>query len=179
MLIGLTGFAGCGKDTAAGFLVRDHGFTRVALADPLRQMLYALNPIVGARGGVAVRVADLVDELGWDAAKREHQEIRALLQRLGTEAGRAVLGERVWVDLGMLRARCVNHAIITDVRYMNEAHAILDSGGEVWRITRPGVGPVNGHVSDAGLPDEVITRTILNDGSLSDLAYAVLGAVAA
>lgn len=38
MIIGILGVAGAGKDTAADFLVRDHGFTKVALADPLKRL---------------------------------------------------------------------------------------------------------------------------------------------
>jgi len=38
MLIGLCGLAGSGKDTCADFLVRDHGFTKVAFADPMKRI---------------------------------------------------------------------------------------------------------------------------------------------
>jgi hypothetical protein len=57
--------------------------------------------------------------------------------------------------------------VITDVRFANEAAAIRSWGGEIIRIDRPGVGPVNGHVSEAMPfePDEVIE----NDGTIEDL----------
>jgi len=38
MIIGLCGQAGSGKDTVADFLVRDHSFVKVALADPLKRI---------------------------------------------------------------------------------------------------------------------------------------------
>jgi len=38
MIIGLLGQAGSGKDTVADFLVRDHSFVKVALADPLKRI---------------------------------------------------------------------------------------------------------------------------------------------
>lgn len=41
-LIGLTGRAGCGKDTVARFLCEAHGFVQIALADPLRDGLKAM-----------------------------------------------------------------------------------------------------------------------------------------
>lgn len=178
-IIGITGYAGVGKDAAAGFLTREHGFTRIAFADPLREMLYEQNPLVQNGPFGTLRVQQIVDSLGWDKAKREFPEIRALLQNLGG-AVRTVLGESVWVDNGFLRVRCTSGSVaITDCRYANECQRVLDSGGEVWRIVRPGVGPVNGHSSDAGVPDHLVTRTILNDGSLSDLGYAVFGALTA
>lgn len=37
MLIGLCGVAGAGKDTVADFLVKNHGFVKVALADPIKR----------------------------------------------------------------------------------------------------------------------------------------------
>jgi hypothetical protein len=38
MIIGLCGPAGSGKDTAADFLVKNHGFVKVAFADPLKRI---------------------------------------------------------------------------------------------------------------------------------------------
>jgi hypothetical protein len=176
-LVGLTGFAGAGKDEVAKFLVREHGFTRVAFADPLREMLYALNPVVLAVDG-PTRVQNIVDAIGWDSAKRAHPEIRQLLQRLGTEAGRKVLGEQVWTDLGLLRGRCARGSVVfTDCRFENECQRVVDSGGEIWRVVRPGVAAANGHASEAGVPDALISRTIDNSGTLTDLGHAVFGAL--
>jgi hypothetical protein len=39
MIIGISGLAGSGKDTCADFLVRDHGFVKVALADLIKRMV--------------------------------------------------------------------------------------------------------------------------------------------
>jgi hypothetical protein len=38
MLIGIAGVAGAGKDTTADFLVKNHGFVKVAFADPLKRI---------------------------------------------------------------------------------------------------------------------------------------------
>jgi hypothetical protein len=38
MIVGLCGQAGAGKDTVADFLVKNHGFVKVALADPLKRI---------------------------------------------------------------------------------------------------------------------------------------------
>jgi len=83
MIIGLSGRAGSGKDEVAKVLVDLYGYKRIAFADAIRDALYELNPLVSDR----IRVADLVDEYGWDFAKKNF-EVRRLLQVFGTEVGR-------------------------------------------------------------------------------------------
>ena len=46
VVIGLSGYASSGKDTVAQFLIEEHGFEKIAFADPIRNMLLAMNPIV-------------------------------------------------------------------------------------------------------------------------------------
>lgn len=41
-VVGIVGPAGAGKDTAASYLVRTHGFTSIALADPIKRLLQSL-----------------------------------------------------------------------------------------------------------------------------------------
>jgi len=174
-IIGLTGFAGSGKDEAAKVLIKEFGFKRVAFADPMRDALYKLDPIVGYRSlsGQMVSVRDLVDKEGWDNAKRDHPEIRRLLQVFGTECGREIHGENCWVDAAFRQVEYPHDYVFTDVRFPNEAERIHGEGGMVLNIHRPGVASVNGHISDKGLPSELIDCTLCNDGTLEDLASAV------
>jgi dephospho-CoA kinase len=46
MIIGLSGYARSGKDTAADHLVNEYGFTRYSFAAPMKEAMYRLNPIV-------------------------------------------------------------------------------------------------------------------------------------
>jgi hypothetical protein len=39
VIIGISGQAGSGKDTVADYLVKEHGFVSIALADPMKRML--------------------------------------------------------------------------------------------------------------------------------------------
>src|SRR5690606_1097628 len=171
MLLGLSGFAGSGKDTVADILVKNHGFARYGLADPMRQALYTLNP--SCHG---VSLAALVDSHGWDGAKRDPffgPEVRRLLQRFGTEVGREQWGENFWVDLAFEACKHETNVVIPDVRFPNEAQDVRDRQGQVGRIDRPGVGPLNGHSSDAGLPAELVDRSIQNNGGLTELESLV------
>lgn len=166
-LIGLTGYAGAGKDAVATHLTERCGFTRVAFADALRSSLYALNPIIGP-----TRLQEHVDAVGWDAAKA-HPEVRALLQRLGTEAGRNVLGTDIWVDAAMRYADLWEHCVISDCRFPNEAAAVIIRKGHLVRVVRPGVEAVNGHISEHALDAFPAAVTIHNDGTLGDLGVKV------
>lgn len=176
-LVGMVGFAGAGKDTVADILT-DDGWTRIAFADVLREALYRLDPLIPC-GSQVHRLSYLVDRMGWDRVKREMGEPRPLLQRLGTEAGRDLLGENVWVDAGMEKAAAVDGpVIVTDVRFENELAAIRQRGGTVVYISRPGHGAVNDHPSER-LASEFDSRERLpdvrinNDQSIDVLASTV------
>jgi hypothetical protein len=180
MILGLSGYAQSGKDTAAGFLI-ERGWKRLAFADALRDSVYHLNPFVPMPLPDApdhwARVRDIVDWKGWDVAKVEYPEIRRLLQRMGTEVGRDLYGENFWVDRVLAQIRGGQNYVITDVRFPNEVEAVHSVGGLVYRIYREGVGAVNSHVSDSGIDDLEIDGILLNDGDLADLEQRVLMAV--
>jgi hypothetical protein len=152
------------------------GWRRDAFADRLRSFLYALDPWVTVSVDVGVaRLSKLVDAYGWDRAKRTFPEIRRLLQRCGTEAGRQVLGAQVWVNALMNDFDPENEAlVVTDVRFPNEADAIREAGGVVVRIERPGVGPHTDpggwvHESDVALDHYDFDVTVKNDGTIEEL----------
>jgi hypothetical protein len=173
--VGLSGYAGSGKDEAAKALIVG-GWRRDAFADRLRQFLYNLDPWVTVSPDVGVaRLAKLVDAYGWDRAKRTFPEIRRLLQRTGTEAGRKVLGAQVWVDALMREFDPVNEAlVVTDCRFSNEADAIRKAGGVIVRVNRPGVGPKADpggwvHESEVALDGYDFDVVIDNDGTVEDL----------
>lgn len=181
MIIGINGYARAGKDEAAKALVAE-GFERIAFADVLRDMAYAINPYVEYESGDDIepgryrRLQDVVDVFGWENAKAHYPDIRRLLQRLGTEAGRDILGENIWVDTAFARAAS-DDIVVTDVRFPNEGDAIKARGGVVVNITRPGVGPVNGHVSDNAMEDYRFDEYIRNDGAVEDLHAMILEVV--
>lgn len=175
-VIGLTGFARSGKDSAAAILRDVAGYQRVALADPLRQIALAIDPWVHIDRGYPVTLSELVARKGWDGAKALPR-VRELLQRLGTEGGRQVLGEDVWVRAWARRAREVldngGRVACTDVRFPNEAAAVRQAHGEIWRIERPGVQAVNAHVSDTGTAAIHADVVVKNVGTLDDLRAGV------
>lgn len=175
-IIGLSGFARTGKDEVAKILVEGHGYTRVAFADKLREMLYALNPLVDIGYRETWHVQDVIDKYGWDGYKETMygSEIRRLLQRLGTEAGRQTLWDSIWIDAALTGFDDDARIVVADARFYNEFDAIRERGGSIWRIERPGVGPLNEHASENEATDYPnFALTIHNDGSLAELRAKV------
>lgn len=166
-LVGLSGYAGSGKDEAAKGL-DELGFRRVAFADVLRSMAYATDPYVEHPFGGFVRLSEIVDQYGWDFVKNNFPDARRLLQRLGTEGGRSILGENIWVDT-LLNSLEHDKVVVTDVRFLNEMVAIKERGGITVRIVRPGVGPRNNHPSETSLDDVTFDRYLVNDGTIDEL----------
>jgi hypothetical protein len=141
--------------------------------DELREDLLTLDPFLD--GDVSVRT--LLDSVGgdWDLAKphRFHgPEVRRHLQIYATEVCRDNFGQDIWVQL---LARHVardqpSAAVITDVRFNEEAAWITAKGGTIVEITRPGIVAVNGHVSESGIDRKYIAHTIRNNGTIAELA---------
>jgi hypothetical protein len=165
MIIGLSGYAQSGKDTVAGMLIGLHGYKNVAFANNIRKLLYEMDPYIND-GNPVFRLQDLVDSRGWDEAKTIAPETRRLLQDLGVGA-RELFGQDFWVEQVLKNINPADRIVITDVRFQNEAEAIKKQSGQIWRVNRPGVGPVNNHISETDMDlwdwDAVITNNNDND----------------
>lgn len=165
MIIGLSGYARSGKDTVAELLVLNYGFKRLAFADGIREALLALNPILHD----GHRLNELVGMYGWEVAKAK-DEVRRLLQVMGTEVGRKLINEDVWVWLLFNKVNTNERIVIPDVRFPNEARMIEQQGGEVWRINRHNHSAVNNHISEHALDNHMFKRVVYNDNTLDDLS---------
>lgn len=170
MLLGISGYAQAGKDTIADRLCDVHGFQRVAFADLLRRCAEALNPIVGVDpDGSPVTYVETLEFNGYEASKHLFPEFRGILQRLGTDVGRKLLDDNIWVDATLASLKTGVDYVITDARFTNEAQAIIDNGGLMVRVEREGTGPVNDHPSETALDDWFFDYTIQNNGTIEEL----------
>jgi hypothetical protein len=172
MIIGLCGLAGSGKDEVAAILSREHRFAVIAFAGPIYQ---AVSEITGLSPQELKDRAIKEEPIPWLG-----KSPRELLQTLGTEWGREMVSQDIWITIALRRARQYEgsswNVAITDVRFENEAEAIRDAGGQVWRVERPGAG-LSGeaaeHSSEAGVADHLVNQVIYNGGDLDDLGATV------
>lgn len=179
LLIGITGLAGSGKDTAGAFLV-ERGWTRIGFADALKDLALRINPLVAWEDMEADwRLSDAIDTFGANEAKFRVPEVRRFYQALGNEA-REVLGDTVWLEAWKRQAVQHDKVVVTDVRYPNEAEFIKSLGGRVVRIDRNGAGLAGAagqHPSEVGVSQIDPWWFIDNNGTLEDLKYEVLDVV--
>lgn len=185
-IIGLNGVARAGKDTVAKILHDLYGYEVFSFSETLNDALYTLDKAVGDRAAIMVgpliqdfgreevykRYSDLVDEWGYEEAKN-FAGVRSLLQAMGTEVGRNLLGEDIWVE-ALFKKIGVQKAVITNVRFPNEAEAVWKRDGEVWEVIRPGFQPALGHVSDTALDAYRKNEYILNNGTVEELSQKVI-----
>lgn len=112
---------------------------------------------------------------------------RKLLQFLGTEWGRQVIRDSLWVDIWANEVNNIlknysNVIVVTDdVRYDNEAEAILKLGGAIIKVessrTDERIDTKNGiinHISENGINPEYITATLKNDTTIDDLKKQIV-----
>jgi len=178
-LIGITGKAGVGKDTFADYLVRQHGYVKYSLAEPIKR---GINATFGF-------TPEQWNDRKW---KEEPNPVlcgkspREAAQFFGTEGGREFYGEDVWVNMmadhwkrlwAEYEVECRANddvrywpprprMVVPDVRFDNEAARIAAMGGVVMRVIRPGVEPVNDHLSERGVSDKHVHVEVINDSDI-------------
>ena len=162
--IGLSGYSRSGKNTVGRYL-ENQGWKQITFADYIRKSLYTFNPRVSYNS----RVKDIVDAHGWETGEIISPEIKILLQRFGTEVGRDLINEDIWVDLTVKSIPDGSRVVFTDCRFSNEANKVRQLGGKVWRVNRPGWQAVNDHTSETSLVDYDFDRVFINDSSIKDL----------
>ena len=176
-VIGLMGYKRTGKDTVADHLVNAHGYTRIAHADILRDMLWELDPLFINDTWDTRRLTSYLDgntREAWEAFKTtDPAAYRFLLREYG-----AAIGSRApnfFADLVWEQINYTDQAarwVITDVRFTAEACKFTSPLHRRWRITRPGVVG-DGHPSEVALDKWPADRTIHNTGTIEELHHAV------
>jgi len=186
-IIGFTGKMGSGKDTVLArmqHLFGEANYRKASFAEALKESAAALfnvdlDILEAWKNEPTIRVA-ILDLRGAGRDLGRSFSIREILQRYGTEAHRYIpgFGPDVWVQAAMREVaqrkladkdgRTVD--VFTDVRFENEARAIVELGGIVYEVEGP--APIDSpdgvaereaaHASEGGISRELIHGTIIN-----------------
>lgn len=158
-LIGIAGHKRAGKSTLAQGLSFALGLPEESFAAPLREFVARIT-------GMTAPELEFNKEL--PLAWLDGVTPRQMMQTVGTEWGRQMIHPELW--LRSLFARIPPQgAIISDVRFPNEAEAILERGGIVFRVNRPVLTVTDGHASEVPLPPELVTVDLWNTGTVGEL----------
>lgn len=159
MIIGITGYKGHGKDTAAkAFITRNY-----------RQDMFAYSLKEACK-----LIFNLTDEEINDRVLKEQKldrwpylSPRQILQFVGTDMFRGAF-PGVWVN--SLMGRIVDDkVVVTDVRFPDEAVALKERGAKLIRIVRPELVPSDPHESERYIMEIPVDVEIINNGTVEDL----------
>lgn len=162
MILALCGFSRVGKNAAADCL---ENYQQFSFAEVLKQEVTKMLASVGIKA---------------DVYKEDKEAWRDMLVFWGRK--RRSLDRDYWVKQVAMRiaAKPYVRAVITDLRYVNEARWVKSKGGLVIGIERPGFGPAN---EEEGMSIREIRiqhsdiHWLVNDGTPGQLATSIRSAV--
>jgi hypothetical protein len=173
MIIGLIGHKGEGKSSVAKILHGLNGFAPAKFAGPLKTMLYAFYKAHG-----------LAPEAILDKIEGNLKEVpcmflagrtpRYAMQTLGTEWGRNLIHDQLWIK--SLQERLKNgesNIVVDDCRFLNEAAALRESGAKLVRVYRASLQPDKTHPSEIEIPLIPVDYVIDNSGPIEALPAKV------
>jgi hypothetical protein len=170
-IIAFVGLRRSGKDTAAAALVAD-GWELVKFADALKGMLRFYFNFVGVPDARIERMIE-GDLKETSTPYLCGNSPRWAMQTLGTEWGRNLIGNDLWVQATIAKALQYERTVISDCRFPNEASAVKAQGGTIIRVERDGL-TVDSHPSEQLIADIPADYTILNNTTIEDFQQRVL-----
>lgn len=156
-LIGLTGPIGVGKSHVAKILADKLPARQRSFGYFVRYELYR----VLKNGQLPPNFPDLTFDPEDLWKKPLTPDARKALQWWGTDHRRAANPD-YWVN-SLKRSLGPESYVIDDVRFENEAQAVLDLGGVVWQVYRPGVTSNDTHASETQNLSRYTSRVLCND----------------
>jgi len=140
MIIGICGFIGSGKDTAADYLVNFHEFRRESFAATLKDAVASVfgwdREMLEGRTKQSREWREQKDEW-WSHRLGMNITPRWVLQYWGTDVLRKNFHDDIWVASVENKLRQTqDHVVISDCRFPNEIAALRRQGGRVIWIKR-------------------------------------------
>lgn len=189
MLIGFSGLARSGKDTA-GEVLKKMGYKHLSFAGELKKIALNINPLLSYRTQ-NIRLSELQLVGGWDLVKSLPWDEKGGAFGGATSGGPIPPGRKFLLDLGTEICRVFGPSAlaktvrlelplsyVTDVRREEELYLIRRHNGINVFIERPGIEPVAGHELEDGRLKDLADKVIVNEGTVEQLHFAVLEVIA-
>ncbi len=207
MLVGISGFIGCGKSTVAEHLTGEYGFRKDSFATSLKDACALMfdwpRHLIEGDTKESREWREQVDAWWSEKLNIPNFSPRLALQLIGTDALRNHFNEGIWFMTveNRIRKNPKQHVVISDVRFPNEIEFIKNQGGIMIRVDR-GPTPVwfetalmankgnslareamtktysNAHFSEWAWVGSKFDYVINNDGTLESLDVRVKEIVA-
>lgn len=140
-IVGILGFKGSGKDTAAAALIED-GYVKFAFADALKDVIAVVFnwPRNMMEGDTAESRAWREVPDAWWSEKLgiENFTPRLAMQLVGTDTMRNHFNDQIWIANIESKILGSKHEkiVITDCRFANEVKLVKDLGGTIIRVRK-------------------------------------------
>lgn len=166
----------CGKSSVAAFL-QQRGYLLLPMAGTLKRMLRVLLVDLGMSDDLIHRAMN--EDKEKPCLVLPGHTPRQLMQALGTQWGRQMVNEKLWVSCWMQLAQSAimrgQKVVVDDIRFEQEARMIEELGGVLVEVMRPGGGSeaFTNHASEGALAGWPFRSRLVNDGALADLELLV------
>jgi hypothetical protein len=194
-IIAISGKKRVGKDTFGDLLVNKYGFTKVALADPLRNLcarVFYLDPdlfVNDNKKDAPMRrisldfhdidaIRNIVEnEWGYEISQEAREKMeefhgvdfdtpRDILRFVGTKLLRNIVSDDIWIELIAEKIKTLGgKVVITDCRFENEREFFRKMGAVLCLIKRNDNGEMAEHEFNLG-SDEEYDVIFNNDSTL-------------
>lgn len=173
MIIGISGYKGSGKNTLGAYIAGElalnfHNVEFESFAKGFKESVKTIFNWTDDHTNGPLK--EVVDDY-WGITPRQ------AMQTLGTEWGRELISEDIWINSLWKRIeyKVKSHdIIITDVRFDNEIDFIKKNDGIIINVMRTEGSFESGdtHVSETGITETEFDYNVLNNGSLHVLQEA-------
>jgi len=166
-IIGVTGNKYNGKDTFADYLVLHYGYTKIAIADPIKEICKIMFNFNDEQ--LYGNLKEEIDPL-WNIKPRN------AFQFIGTDLIRNQISQLIpnitdnfWIYVIKNKILKENKKfIISDIRYENEVKMIKELNGVIFRIIKPDIINNDLHSSEINIQNLNIDYEIYNDSDLEN-----------
>lgn len=138
MFVGVVGFIGSGKGTV-GDILSKYNFEKISFASHLKDVTSVMfgwdRKLLEGDTAESRDFREKIDPFWSEKLNREFTP-RLALQLMGTEVGRNVFGENLWIHALENKINKNENYVITDVRFQNEIEWIRKQKGILIEIRR-------------------------------------------